>query len=92
MIVDGFRYQPRSPHKKGCIGAIAEPEVMVASRFRNLFERRSFVAGGKARQFQCAFGALYSPLEVTSKENGCLTPISSASTRVSLSGSWISSA
>ena len=49
MIVAGFRYQPRSPHKMGCIGAIAEPKVMVASWFRNLFERNSFITSGKAR-------------------------------------------
>ena len=72
MIVEGFRHQPQSPHEKGWIGAIADPEVMVASWFRNLFERSSFVASGKARQLHRAFGALYSALAVTSKKNGCL--------------------
>ena len=67
MIVEGFRHQPQSPHEKGWIGAIADPEVMVASWFRNLFERSSFVASGKARQLHRAFGALYSALAVTSK-------------------------
>ena len=72
MIVEGFRHQPQSPHEKGWIGAIADPEVMVASWFRNLFERSSFVASGKARQLHRAFGALYSALAVTSKKNGYL--------------------
>ena len=64
MIVEGFRHQPQSPYKNGCIGAIAGLEVMVASWFRNLFERSSFVASGKARHngswswctIQCARG------------------------------------
>ena len=36
MIVESFRHQPQSLHEKGCIGAIADPEVMVTSWFRNL--------------------------------------------------------
>ena len=60
----------------------------MASWFRNLFEQRSFVASGKARQLHRAFGALYSPLAVTSKKTGYLTPIRSPSTSVALSRSY----
>ena len=49
MIVECFRHQPQSLHEKGCIGPIVDPEVMVTSWFRNLSERISFIAGGKAR-------------------------------------------
>ena len=64
IIVESFRHQPQSPHKKGCTGAIAAPEVKVASWLRNLFERNSFIASGKARHnasrswytIQCARG------------------------------------
>ena len=64
MIVEGFRHKSQSPHKKGWIEAIADPEFMVASWFRNLFELSSFVASGKARYtrsrtwctIQCARG------------------------------------
>ena len=93
MIVEGFRHQPRSPHKKGCIGAIAEPEVIVACWFRNLFDRSSFVLTVRFTTIDRGVGALYRMLAGSSKRDGYLTPIRPASTNaVPPSRSWISAA
>ena len=92
MIVEGFRYQPQSPHQKGGIGPIVDPEVMVAFWFRNLSDRSNFVLTVMFTTIDRGVGALYRVLAGSSKRDRCPTPIRPASTSAAPSRSWISAA